>query len=91
MIKQSETLAIQALSWIASQDDLMGVFMGSSGLGVDDIRSRASDPELLASVLDFLMMDDQWVIGFCDTQSLPYDAPMRARAELPGGNLPNWT
>lgn len=91
MTKQSETLAIQALSWIASQDDLMGVFMGSSGLGVDDIRSRASDPELLASVLDFLMMDDQWVIGFCDTQSLPYDAPMRARAELPGGNLPNWT
>lgn len=86
-----ETIAMMALGWIAAQDDLTGVFLGSSGLSADDIRTRAQDPEFLASVLDFLTMDDQWVIGFCDVNGLPYEAPLRARQALPGGALPNWT
>jgi hypothetical protein len=36
-------------------------------------------------VLDFLLMDDAWVVAFCDAAGLPYEAPMRARAALPGG------
>lgn len=87
----AEMMAVQALGWIAGSDDLMGVFMGASGLSVDDVRSRATEPEFLASVLDFLMMDDAWVVGFCDAHQHGYDAPMRARAALPGGDLPNWT
>ncbi len=87
----AETLAVQALAWIAGSDDLMGVFMSSTGLSVADVQTRAADPEFLASVLDFLMMDDAWVTGFCDAHNHPYEAPMRARAVLPGGDLPNWT
>ena len=48
-----------------------------------------NDP--LASVLDFLVMDDRWVIGFCDAAQLSYETPMQARAALPGGQLPHWT
>lgn len=91
MTEQSETLAIRALAWLAAQDDLMSVFMGSTGLSTDDLKARAADPEFLASVLDFLMIDDQWVIRFCDGEGLPYDEPMRARQGLPGGDLPHWT
>lgn len=88
---QAETLAAQALAWIAASDDLMGVFMGASGLSAGDVRAQAGEPEFLASVLDFLMMDDAWVMGFCDANGHGYDAPMRARMALPGGDLPNWT
>lgn len=87
----AELLAAQALGWIAESDDLMGVFLGSSGLSVDDMKSRAGEPEFLASVLDFLMMDDAWVTGFCNANSHPYETPMQARMALPGGDLPNWT
>ncbi|MAQ84910.1 MAG: hypothetical protein CMH12_16920 [Maritimibacter sp.] len=89
--EQAETLAVQALGWIAASDDLMPVFMGATGISIDDIRARASEPEFLASVLDFLLMDDAWITGFCDTAGQPYDAVMRARAALPGGQQMHWT
>jgi hypothetical protein len=37
------------------------------------------------------MMDDAWVVAFCDAAGLPYEAPMRARAALPGGGQVHWT
>lgn len=88
---RAETIAMQALGWIAASDDLMGVFLGSTGSSVDDVRTHAGDPEFLASVLDFLTMDDAWVVGFCDQAGLPYDSVMQARAALPGGAEVHWT
>lgn len=87
----AERFAIDVLGWLAGDEDLMPVFLGSTGASIDDIRSRAGEPEFLGSVLDFLMMDDAWVTSFCDAVSMPYDAPMRARAGLPGGSDVNWT
>jgi hypothetical protein len=52
---------------------------------------QASDPIFLGAVLDFLMMDDAWVIGFCDHLSIPYERIMQARAALPGGEQVHWT
>lgn len=87
----AETLALQALAWLVGQDDLLPVFLGASGASESDIRDRAQDPEFLGSVLDFLIMDDAWVIAFCDTQTIAYDTPMQARALLPGGDQVHWT
>lgn len=87
----AETLALQALGWLAGQDDLLNVFMGATGAGADDLRDRAGEPAFLGSVLDFLMMDDAWVVSFCDTHSLSYDTPMQARVALPGGEQVHWT
>ena len=89
--QDAEALAIQALGWIALSDDLTGVFLGASGASLADVTAQATDPAFLGSVLDFLLMDDAWVIGFCDANGLDYAAPMVARQLLPGGNLPNWT
>ena len=87
----AETLAIQALAWLAGNDELMPVFLGASGASIDDLRNRAGESEFLGSVLDFLMLDDSWVTAFCDDSGLAYDLPMRARQELPGGAQVNWT
>ena len=87
----AETLAIEALGWLASQDDLLPVFLGSTGASVADLRAGASSPDFLGSVLDFIIMDDAWVTQFCDAAGHPYDAPMRARAVLPWGEQVHWT
>jgi hypothetical protein len=87
----AETVALQALSWLASNDDLLPVFMGASGASLGDLRDRAADPAFLGAVLDFLMMDDAWVISFCDAQGVAYDTPMQARMSLPGGQQVHWT
>ncbi|PTX56877.1 uncharacterized protein DUF3572 [Litoreibacter ponti] len=87
----AEAMALQALGWIAQQDDLMGVFLGTTGSSLDEVRAQATEPAFLGSVMDFLLMDDAWVTGFCDANQLDYRQPMMARQQLPGGDLPNWT
>lgn len=87
----AETLALNALAWLVGQDDLLPVFLGSSGLSEGELRERAQDPELLGSVLDFLLMDDAWVMQFCDASGIGYELPMQARAQLPGGAQVHWT
>lgn len=87
----AETLALQALAWLASNEDLLPVFLGSTGASEADLKSSATDPAFLGAVLDFMMMDDAWVVAFCDSIALPYDRLMMARAALPGGEQVNWT
>ncbi|MEL7343660.1 MAG: DUF3572 domain-containing protein [Pseudomonadota bacterium] len=87
----AETLAARALAWLTGQDGLLSVFLGASGLNVSDVAAQAEEPEFLASVLDFVLMDDEWVRGFCDAAQMPYDLPMKARAALPGGGEVHWT
>ena len=89
--EEAEAIAVRALGWLAADPELCGVFMGSTGASVEDLRSLASDPAFLGGVLDFLTMDDRWVTAFCDAETLPYDTPMRARAALPGGEAVHWT
>ena len=87
----AETLALQALGWLAGQDELFQTFLGATGASAQEVAARATEPEFLGAVLDFLLMDDQWIIAFCDDAGLPYDRPLQARAVLPGGQGPHWT
>ena len=87
----AEQLAIKAIVWLAGNDDLLPVFMGSTGVDEVAFREGVGVPEFQASVLDFIMMDDAWVVEFCDTEGLPYDRLMQARGALPGGAQVHWT
>lgn len=91
----AETLALRALAWLAGNDDLLPVFMGSSGASPADLRGRAADPDFLASVIDFLRMDDAWVLGFAaacgERPEATAAALAAARAALPGGRTAHWT
>jgi hypothetical protein len=87
----AETIALQALGWLASNDELCPIFLGSSGASVDDLKAQAGDPVFLASVLEFVTMDDQWVVAMCDTLGIGYDVPLRARYALPGAEQTHWT
>jgi len=89
--ERAETIALLALGWLAGHDDLAPVFLGSSGAGAEDLRTRATDPQFLASVLDFITMDDAWVVAFCDASDLAYDQPLAARYALPGAEQVHWT
>jgi hypothetical protein len=87
----AETVALQALGWLLANPELLPVFLGATGCSEADLRSRAGEPEFLGAVLDFVTLDDAWVVGFCGAEGLPFDTPRAARMALPGGDLPNWT
>lgn len=87
----AETVALQALGWLVGNDDICPTFLGATGSSVDDLRERATDPAFQASVLEFITMDDAWVMAFCDTVNLAYDQPLKARYALPGAEVIHWT
>ncbi len=87
---QAETLAIQALSWLASDEEILLQFLNVTGAAPGDLRARAVEPEFLGFVLDFILRDDKTILGFCSAIGAAPEAISRARATL-GGGLPNWT
>jgi len=89
--EHAQLIAIQALGWLAGNDELCPIFLGSTGGSADDLREQATDPAFLASVLEFITMDDAWVIAFCDSVGLAYDKPLQARYALPGTENVQWT
>ncbi len=84
-------LAQEALVWLSGQEELMPVFLNATGSNAESVRAGARDPEFLGSVLDFVMMDDAWVVAFCDAAGHPYAAVGAARRALPGGDEVHWT
>ncbi|WP_213684128.1 DUF3572 domain-containing protein [Roseicyclus sp.] len=87
----AEIRAMGMLGWLAGQEALLPVFLGATGASEDDLRARAGEAEFLASVVDFVMMDDVWVIDCATDQGWPPAQIMEIRAALPGGDLPAWT
>jgi hypothetical protein len=87
----AETVGLQAVAWLAGNDDLLPVFLGATGASEADFREGLEDPVFQGSVLDFLLMDDAWITAFCHAQDLGPDMPIQARAALPGGESFHWT
>lgn len=82
---------VVALGWIAGQPDLAGRFLDAAGASPEDLRARAADPEFLGFVLDFLLANEAVLVAFAQDAGIAPDRPLRARAALPGGELPHWT
>lgn len=89
--ESAETIGLQAMAWLAGNDSLLPVFMGATGASEGDFRAGLGDPDFMGSVLDFLMMDDAWIVAFCDETQVGYSAVAQARAALPGGGQVHWT
>ena len=89
--ESAEVVGLKALAWMAGNEELLPVFLGATGASEADVRAGATDPAFLGALLDFVMMDDNWVREFCDSASLAYDHPMTARMMLPGGDQVHWT
>ena len=87
----AETGAMRVLAWLVGEEELLPVFLGATGAGLEDLRTQAADPDFLASVLDFVLMDDAWVVSCAAALGLPPEDIMAMRQALPGGALPSWT
>lgn len=89
--ESAEVVGMQALAWLVASDELLPVFLGATGAHPQDLRAGAEDPVYLGAVLDFVLMDDAWVLAFCAESGLAPESVARARAALPGGDAAHWT
>ncbi len=88
---RAETIALQALAFLAADEQALDGFVQLTGLGIGELRSAAASPEILAGVLDYLLQDEAMLLAFCAAAEIRPDEPIRARAYLPGGDVPHYT
>ena len=48
--------------WMVNVSGGAACVLGSTGASVDDLRVRATEPEFQIALLDFIVMDDAWVV-----------------------------
>jgi hypothetical protein len=80
-----ETLALQALAFIAGDDDRLERFIGLTGIDPAQLRGLARDPAGLGSVLDYLLGWEPLLLEFAAAQELKPESIAVARRKLPGG------
>jgi hypothetical protein len=66
----AEIVAVQALTFIASDPGRLGTFLAESGIGPETLRTAATEPHFLVSVLDFVLRDDATVNAFASASQL---------------------
>ena len=87
----AETRALEVLTWVLSEGDLIQVFMGTTGASQNDLRSNTLSHEFLISILDFVLMDDRWVISCGKFLNIDPSQIQLIRMSLDGGQEVNWT
>jgi hypothetical protein len=83
----AEFVAIQALNFIAGDSERLGLFLAETGIGPQNLRAAAADPQFLASVLDFVLRDDATVTAFAKASEL-HPTNVAAAREVLGD--PKW-
>lgn len=82
--RAAETVAVQALSFIASDPDRLGLFLASTGIGPGDIRAAAREPLFLAGVLDHLASNETVMMAFAAETGTEPASILAARDVLAG-------
>ncbi len=80
--ESAESLAVQALAFLASDSDRLGRFLAETGIAPDAIRTAAGEPGFLMGVLDHVLADERLLIAFADGAGVAPEEIGRARAGL---------
>jgi hypothetical protein len=82
--KTAETLAIQALAYLAGEPERLGHFLAATGIGPEMIRKAAADPSFLAGVLDHVAADEPLLLAVADHAGVTPQDVEHAQAILSG-------
>jgi len=80
----AETLAITALSFLASEPERFDRFLSLTGIGPGDVREAAQEPHFLAGVLEHISSDEQMLVEFAQHAEIKPAEVEHARAALGG-------
>ena len=78
----AESLAIEALSFLAGEPERISRFLTISGLEAQNLREAAAEPGFLGGVLAYLTEDESLLLAFAANAGLKPEAVMRAREVL---------
>ena len=83
----AESLAIQALAFLAEEPERLGRFLALAGLRPEQIRRAAAEPGFLGGVLEYVSSGEPLLLAFAAHLGIDPAEVGRARAVLSG---PGW-
>lgn len=82
--ESAETVAIEALAFIAGEPERLDRFMALTGLGSESLRKAAKEAGFLLGVLDHVMADDRLLVEFATQYDMTPERVVQARERLAG-------
>jgi Protein of unknown function (DUF3572) len=88
-LPDAHTVALQALAWLASDEERLVRFLNLSGLTPGGLRRTATEPASLGAVLDYLLAWEPLLQSFSEEHGMAPELIAQSRQKLPGAPLLN--
>jgi hypothetical protein len=87
----AEALAIQALGFLASDEDRIGAFLDATGVDPGSLRAAAGQPGFASGVLDHICSSDELLLAFAAYAEIKPERVAAARHALAGPGAEDWS
>ena len=77
-----ETIAFQALAYLAARPELLEAFLAQSGLRPETVRAAAEAPGFLPAVIEHILANEALLIEFAGEQGIDPASVAAAHAKL---------
>jgi hypothetical protein len=88
---RAEIIAINALSFIASDEKYLSGYLRLSGMSLEKVKAALENQDkmktILGSILDFMMQNEKCLIEFAETYELIPEDVVKARNSFPNSML----
>lgn len=81
----AEILSLQALGWLAGDDEALPRFLGASGADMAHLRQNAGHRDTQLAVVAFLLGQEDLMLRFCAEAGIAPAAVHQAHHALGGG------
>jgi hypothetical protein len=85
--ENAEVLALEGLGWLAGDEEALQRFMMQSGIDPAALRDAAGSPGMGMAVLDFLLGNEDLLLGFCESAVISPKLLHLARHRLTGNKI----
>jgi hypothetical protein len=82
--ERAEILSLEALGWLAGDEDGLTRFLSLSGTDIGALRDAAGNRDTLLAVVEFLLTQEDMVLRFCEAVEIEPQALHQARHVLGG-------
>jgi len=82
--ENAEILALEALSWLAGEEDGLERFLAASGSDVETLKAAAGNPDIGRALLEFLLANEDLLLAFCKATSTKPQSVHAALRQLEG-------
>lgn len=91
---QAEIIALNALSFVAGNEKYLELYLNLSGINIKQLKETTSNPksmtDILASIIDFLLQNEKYLVEFSDQFNINPSDIQLARQYFPGGAIINY-